>query len=581
MTEKEKSDVIKAAIIASVGTVGIGAVAKHFRAKKAKRKLSDTERNRNTIIVPVKKSKFLEGLPTPSELAESRGEASSPVTAQLAAEAPMLMLPSPKPHEDMTPDEIAAKKKEILASNSRRFDFFGKSASIKKAGCEKRADFWEVIKSSLGTVFNPIDSGKQIWHSATGKPVWVAAGTIGGILLAGKLADMINERRRKKSEDAIESARGEYVNLLEGNEKSAQDVRDMVGLGAGYAFFIPLALSALVTNKILENRKIDKKREKEMSDSYPDDPIILYKTSEDKEIPLTASETLALIDISCAMMKYAEAYEAEDGLCKTAQSKEDLQPYVDMFRRELGDPANSADAVALLEAYQNNDNGAVSSTIENLLNRYMIRQGIDEEQVKALRGTDNQVKWDRLSSLDWKTQQRLVPLAMLYLNKDNKEVMKRLAYQIATDKGVRGDIASKFKTDENFINLKNRIVNKRMDDYIGNMWGGNFGKTFKKDGFFGKIAWWLARKIGSLWANSSWDEGLTNYMDSFAAKYAPKTEQDQLSNDVTPVDRDSAGNPQSGGTAPVNPQQPQTSASTAQTSSGRNTFGRYGLRTNV
>ena len=59
-TEAERAKYIKAAILAAAGGAGIGAIIRSQKAKKVRAKEGNPEMARNTIIVPIKKTKFLE-----------------------------------------------------------------------------------------------------------------------------------------------------------------------------------------------------------------------------------------------------------------------------------------------------------------------------------------------------------------------------------------------------------------------------------------------------------------------------------------------------------------------------------------
>ena len=219
MSPEDKAKLLKASLVAAVSTAGIGAFVRNLRLRKSREKAMETEKARNTIIVPVKKTKFMEGLPTPEELAESRGETAVTDEQTLIPEdVETKALTAPEEVSEMTPEEIAAKKKAILASNGRKFNFFGKAASVKKAGAEKKA-----VDGFLDSVIHPIDSTKRIFQTAIDKPVWFTAGALGSIYLAAMISDAINERRKQTAKARLEDARAEYVDLLEGDEKKASD----------------------------------------------------------------------------------------------------------------------------------------------------------------------------------------------------------------------------------------------------------------------------------------------------------------------------------------------------------------------
>lgn len=366
-TEKtaDRSKYIKAMLASAIAAAGIGAVAKNIKERKIRSEANNVSSSRNTIVVPVLKSRFMDGLPTPDELKKSRGEGVADAAAQIPVQ-----VKNPQQNAELTPEEIALKKKEIVGG--RKFDFFGKKAE-KSNGSDKTEKAVEgdkkdnngdegkdgrvlfrdqngkfvspsdpvavesVEKSAEGegydwarglynTFFHPIDTAGVMFNAAKDKPVLMTAGAIGSIILAAKISDSINKMRRERSKNRLDDARSKYVELLEGGngEKTAQaqinkgqDPRVPAGALIGGAFVIPLALTALVTNRIIENRKNEKKREKEMSDSFPDEPIILYKTSEDKEIRISPETALFAIMVKSAMYESVEVEERN--MAKEAQ----------------------------------------------------------------------------------------------------------------------------------------------------------------------------------------------------------------------------------------------------------------------
>lgn len=360
MTNEERNKIIKAIILAGVTASGIGVYTKYRKSKKEQNKR--VEDDKNTIIVPIKKSKFLEGIPTPNELEESRG-----ITM---LEAPSLTNDSIEP--TLSAEDIDWKKKEILRNNGKKFNFFGKAAehdSTKNESPDKQKEndgeddehneddnltedkendglsknnerkyyrnqdgefvsptdptaVEESEKNAEGIVdlfVSPIQSVKRVFGSAADRPVWYTAGALGSIYLAAKISDTINEHRRKKAQENLEQSRDEYVNLIQqGEEKVAADVRDVAGVVLGSSFVVPMALTALLTTKVIENRKKEKKQAKESKSSFPDEPIILYKTSEAKEIKTTPEAMLASIIFKRDMLMSEERHGDVCGMKKLA-----------------------------------------------------------------------------------------------------------------------------------------------------------------------------------------------------------------------------------------------------------------------
>lgn len=534
VSDEDKMKILAAMLVAGGGAAGLGAIIRNVAAKKKRAKSRDTERSKNAIIVPVKKTKFLEGLPTPQELAESRGETSASRPA-IGMDAPAPALPAPAESiapevVEMSPEEIAAKKKEILRANSRKFDFFGKAAHC------KQADVGDVLKE-IGQIFTqPVESGKRFWDSATGKPVLVSAGLLGSIYLAARLTDAINARRRDRSRKELDDARSEYVELLEGNEKAADGgVVDGAGVLLGSAYFIPLALSALVTSKIIDNRKREKAKKEEMSDSYPDEPIILYKTSEAREVPMSAPAAIAFIALNREIIKSAELDE-RNGFSKSAQAR-DYGPAIAEIRRFAADPSNSDIVAKLVQAKYEGDNGAVADAGKELFWNYAKSLGVDEKAIEEYRKTGRS---DGLISSGMeaigKNGDRLAAILPAL---SSPEAQLGLYNALAMDKGFREDVAGRFDSDPAFRAVRDRIVDNEMQ----NSW---FGRTFKKDGLIGSAAWGLAKWLGDVtgYTKKRFNEGLNAVFDSYGKRRDLPTFSPQ---DVFEMGRQLAGRQPAGG----------------------------------
>lgn len=389
MSDAEKMKYVKAAIVSAVATAGIGSFVKEWRTRRSRAKAMKTEDSKNAIVIPIKKTKFMEGLPTPEELASSRGETGNgSVKTDAQADA-----------AQMSAEDMAAKKKEIL--RGRKVNFLGKSAekkdesgregshSVDDVADEKKSsgsreskertspvlrdqsgrfasptDPVAVEKAAAGdgfwgglwdTLAHPIDSAGMVLDAAKDKPVMFTAGAIGSVYLAAKISDIINKRRRERAKERLEDARDQYVNILQGEnpekkadaEKTATDPRTMAGTVLGSAFFIPMAITALVTNRIIENRREEKKKQKEMSDSYPDDPIILYKTSDDHEIKMSPEAALAVISVKRGMILSSEMgkFAKDVGLLERLKSKAKAKA------KEVGEGATQMAQVASADPY--------------------------------------------------------------------------------------------------------------------------------------------------------------------------------------------------------------------------------------
>lgn len=511
MPDSERNALIGAAVLAAVSTAGIGAVIRSNRAKKMREKATDTERTRNAIVVPIKKTKFLEGLPTPDELAESRGETSPALEAsQPVLEAPAEAIADASSENEMTPEEIAAKKKAILAANSRKFNFFGKAASSRKYDIEKTADgFLETAKSVIDSALHPYESLKQVGRVAADKPLETTAIAVGGFYLAAMIADEINKRRRAKSRNRVEDARSEYVGLLEGNEKVAGDVRDWTGTILGTSFFVPLALTAIITNKIIKNRKYEKAKEKEQSDTYPDEPIIMYKTSEAKEIPMSASTALALIAFNRELLKQAEVLSHVPGIEKLA---DDFNEPVGVVVGIAGDDAYSKAMAELARSIY--AGGDVQGAGKKLFRDYVMNNGGTEKDVVDMMdgkyGTVDGV-WDRWKGkFNGKTLGNLKALRKAYENPQG------FIRALASSQDFRDKVSGRFANDDNFKSLKNDII----DNELADTW---VGRTFNRDGWIYRFIKWLGEMTG--WTNRKFNSGLNSMFDYYANPQAYSNSQ--------------------------------------------------------
>ena len=413
MTPEERNDYIKAAIVAGVGAAGIGALIRDIKSKKSRKKKMDFSASKNAIVIPVNKRVFLDGLPTKAEHRQMFGDGSE----------------EHKPLLDVTnPADLASAKKDIL--RGRKFDFFGKTASkddgkkdvpdsgekdVKEVS-EEKIDGRVVLRGQDGRFvsqtdpvavqeveksawFNPLQpfvdpSGflKDLKSGMLGKPIAFTAGAIGSIALASKISDAINERRKERAKRRLDRSRDSYVKMLEegegGSEKSASgrdshdgSFGDLSGKVIGASFFVPMALTALVTNKIIENRKAENKRKKEMSNSYPAEPIILYQTYDGNNMKIAADTALMAIMVKRAMMEDAERAEAE--LVKSAQfftnsplftnksdrqySDDEINKAVDYAAKILGDKGNSGALLDTIKRYGDNESVDLGKTFSGMV----------------------------------------------------------------------------------------------------------------------------------------------------------------------------------------------------------------------
>ena len=461
MSDTEKAKIIKAMIVAGVSAAGIGAISRSLKAKKERKKAMTPELSSNAIVIPVSKRDFVKDIPTPKELAESRGESLSakandvrqddkPVQTNVEP-ANELASTSGSTPAIIAPEDLSAIKKNIL--RGRKFDFFGgaklpkaaedNSASNGDGGDDKGGAKKEVKKEktesgrvilrdqegrfasptdpvavesvekdagliqlgidAVKSMASPIESGKDILNIAAGKPMWIAGGLLGSVYIAEKISDAINERRRQKAKARQENARDKYVELLEGGDESEKvaesdaegnSFKNLTGLTMGSAFFIPMALTAMITNRIQENRKAEKKKAKEMANSYPDDPVMLYrvidnpgeekiaeavdvtrflyKTAEGKEMEISAETLLGTIIVKEAMFADVERAELAASMEKSAQagsaySDEEINNAVNYAVDRMRMPENRAHLLRMIQAQQANKADAAEKAFGDMM----------------------------------------------------------------------------------------------------------------------------------------------------------------------------------------------------------------------
>ena len=537
-TAADRATYVKAMVASAIAAAGIGAVAKNIKERKARAEAGNISSSKNTIVVPVLKSKFMDGLPTPEELKKSRGEGDASAAASEPTETQTAQADQAAQSAQstaMTPEEIAAKKREIVGG--RKVNFFGKRAersekapeggddgkgekndgegegkdgkdkgrlifrdqngkfvspsdpvaveSVEKAADEKGYDW---MNGLFNTFFHPIDTAGVMFNAAKDKPVLMTAGAVGSIILAAKISDSINKMRRERSKDRLDKARSQYVALLEGgdNEKAAADIpadrdpRVPAGALIGGAFVVPLALTALVTNRIIENRKNEKKREKEMSDSYPDEPIILYKTSEDKEIRISPETALFAIMVKSAMYESVELEERQ--MSKEAQ----LESVKNWIGTQIGKGV-----------------GAIGKAFSGVASPMSVDEA-SNTVMKMLENPDNNAHF---LSLVKNPSGGLSQEAMLEMagREKNPVEMARL-YQTLNDPKLRSRVVNNVKTGKRMQDL---IINRATDDRYADSWG-----KFKTDKINEALAGYGFAQGGLLHKMFSWilnNTGLGNY----------------------------------------------------------------------
>ena len=499
---------LKAALGAGTLAAGAGVAMSRLKAKKDKEDLTDLGKARNVIIVPVKKESFMSGLPTPDDFAKTFAASSKPGAVS--------------PSTEMSAEDIEARKKAVL--NGRKVDFFGKAASVKKSEDEAKkedktsgdsggkdgsksdgqngdgavlrdvngrfasttdpvavAHEEKSAEGILDMITHPDRTGKAMFSAGVVRPLAFTAGGLASVYLAAKLVEAVNNVRKSRSNEDVENAREEYVKLLEGGEKSAQAAGDNMAYTAlttlGGAFMLPAALSAVIVNKIMEKRKADAKKKSLQSDSYPDEPLILYKTSENKEIAISAETALSAILVKRAMIVGAERID-RSGIEKDAflgfnsASQDDI---VNGAVDALGMPENNGNLLNLTKAYVSGDDDAVNSAIG------------------AIKSTasEGMGAWDKFKTW-WKTPS----------NAYNSPAFKD---KLLSSGRFQDMMIGKFRDDDAFKSYGNQMI----DDYIG--------RTFKKDG-------WLFNILSSLAKNTSFGQGM---VEDRIRKMFPVAQTDQ------------------------------------------------------
>lgn len=318
MTSKELKAYLGKGVLAGGAAAAIALAVTNNRQKEAKKK--DVGEFDNSLVIPIHKDKFLEGLPTPQQFAESRGET---VTHAIPVEGGKA-LPAPSADQSVVPQmseaDILAKKKELLRNNSHRLNFFGKNAeegnvddeeSDKKKSDEGNAavenkpeknddggDGTGVPRDDQGRFISPTSplAVKQVlqeekkagWLSEISeRPLAVVGGGATAIMIADMIMRAVNKRREKDAAKSLAEEREKYVDMIQNSSDTKQASAEKRGwsigeLGAG-AFIIPASVTWLITKQILDNRKADKKRDAKRTDSYPDEPVVTYRVYDNSQ----------------------------------------------------------------------------------------------------------------------------------------------------------------------------------------------------------------------------------------------------------------------------------------------------------
>jgi hypothetical protein len=156
---------------------------------------------------------------------------------------------------------------------------------------------------------------------------------------------------------------------------------------------VPAVLTAIIVNKVLERRREEKKKAKRAANSFPDEPYILYKTSEAEDVKISPETALAMIFVKEGMMMDMEAIEAEElsgGMSKDAQ----LEWLEDKWNKakDLGARGVQAvsDAMDSAKEYIGAETGRAGALSK--LNEYIGEDGKLNDQGIKLLGSDEMDK---------------------------------------------------------------------------------------------------------------------------------------------------------------------------------------------
>ena len=491
MNEDQKK-YLKAAIMTAVSMAGVGAFIRNWKAKKERKKAIDINNGKNTIVIPIVKEDFMRGIPTPDERADEMDgkivEGATGNTKGEGAFGKVFNFFRKKASEEEKGDNEKSKSDSIgVPANEKKVTeekidgrivlrgqdgkFVSHTDPVAVMDVEKKAQMG-VVDSLL----HPGDFARNFARAFKNHPLWMAGGAVGSVILATKIVDYLAKERRLKAEKRLEDARESYGNLLEngeGSEKKAQtDIPGVAGTVLGTAFFLPLALTAMVANKIIENRDVERRRKKSMSNSYPQDPTFVYNVVDGEKIAMSTDRALSLMMFKTAMVASCEenSMEKSSQLIDAAKDvgRKILNGGLDFARNvvpgsEIGNEEATKKILGLLG---NNDNEFLD-IIRKKVN------GNNDEADKAL--------YNLVWSKDPKLAGRL--LASKYLTDPNKR--NSLENSIYSSKGLTNLVANRF-TDDKYSDTFGSYA----DELIGKKMG------LRSGSFLHKIITWLMGVFG-------------------------------------------------------------------------------------
>lgn len=259
-----------------------------------------------------------------------------------------------------------------------------------------------------------------------------------------------------------------------------------------------------------------------MSDSYPDDPIILYKTSEAKEMNASVGSILATIAVYESVMKSAES-NGTDAFIKTAQSVDDFQNLRDTFSGIYSNPENYDLVSDLIEDDQFNRGERRNDILTSLADRYAMSGGLalPENGATPTIGGRYVVGKNGFGSVNPTV---LGNLGLFQGIANNPEDMERFHNAVMLDPRTRDSTVRMFNSDNAKAQaLKNRLVNRGIEE----SWIGN---TFNKGSVLRSIFEWLAKTFG--FTERGFNDGLNSYFNRYSQKSAPNNPVKQQVNQV-------------------------------------------------
>lgn len=519
MSSEEKRKWLFYAILSAAGTAGAAAILRDVSTNKKRAKKLDARHSKNAIVVPVPINDFMKDLPSPADVAASKSDVAPSLESAASA--------SSGASYEMTPEEIAAKKRSILSG--RKINFFSKAAEgdggaspgkeepadkpkgtsedkpkekpeedegesrkeetsepaaprdqlgrfvsptdpVGVAHAEKSAQFSSLLK--------PLGGPEELLGAAMNRPLAASVGILGSVVLAAEISKAIRERRKEKSKKLMEEAQNQYASLIGGgSEKTAQiekrsgSLASLIGETGGYALFVPAALAAIVTHKIISNRKKDKLAAKDKNNSYPDEPMIFYETKMGEAKPISAETALMMIMTKRAMIEDIERAYAERGeLEKNAQwnfsmsqqppnpAGTGLKPHVDYVMKAITDPRNRGKLLQLMKDLRRGGSPNIADRIGDM-------EGIGW--------------WGSPSGFS--------------------RVAKTPEFReaILSDPRLEEYLVDNFNTDKDWQAFRDNEVEKGMSDWAANgNWFSNLFGGFEKGGLMHQIMMWLAKTFG-------------------------------------------------------------------------------------